>query len=135
MPRKRAERERTQVAPVAPERVVMPAGEFSQYTDHLRCPCCGLMARIEPDAKRRPESKSRIPSLKEGPYESFFRRQEYGGSVETKTIGKHERRKGHMVWRERRALTTEERALLIRNLHGALDHLEDGVALSQQEDL
>jgi hypothetical protein len=82
------------------------------------------MARIEPDAKRRTESKSRIPSLKEGPYESYFRRQEYGGSEETETIGKHERRKGNMKWGERRELETEERALLIRNLRQALEGLQ-----------
>jgi hypothetical protein len=107
-----------------PTHVGLTAGDFAEEEPHIKCPCCGLMARIEPDTKRRKENRNRIPSLKEGPYHPTFLMQKYGGSVEALTLGQKEKRRGNMVWEDRRELNEEEQELLLRNLRGALEELE-----------
>lgn len=131
MPRqKRSERSVVLAAP-AVSRIEVTPGEYFETVNHIKCPCCGLMARVEPDEKRRPESRKRIPSLKEGPYHPVFRTQAYGGSLQKNEPGdKRERRIGRMLWEDPREISAEERELLIRNLRQALEHLEDGVVIA-----
>ncbi len=94
--------------------VLAPTGSPTTEVRHVRCPTCGLMARVEHD-----ENRPQLPSLDKGPYTPYARLQRFGGSVSSPT-GNRRDTAGVMIWEAPEPTTGEEIEDLARNLRAGL---------------
>lgn len=96
-----------------------PAASTLTQTRHIRCPCCGLQARVEPDP---PPLSRALPNLREGPYMPEARMVTWGGSRPKDMPG--QRVRANVDWPTPEPCTPEELQMLSEKLQGALAIVE-----------
>ncbi len=112
--RKRSERQ-TAPAPLetaAQEAVLDYSLQYAHAVRHIKCPLCGLQARVD--------------LLDNGPYRPTSRVQRYGGTIPS-TTGRMKDRPGVMKWDGPLELTGAERDMLLGKLRAALNLLGEKV--------
>ena len=98
-----------------------PAERAMAQTRHIRCPCCGLQARAEPDPYADIRKNKPLPSIREGPYMPEASMVTWGGSRPKDMPG--QRVRASISW-DPEPCTPEEMQMLLQNLHGAIEMIE-----------
>lgn len=126
VPRSRREGNKSvETLPVPRERFLPGGGVELRPIRHLRCPCCGLMARLE-----RTVSKSgEVYGIEGGPYFPAAADQRYGGSPPAGSPGTNrdgfEYDRGRIEWTKDIPVSREELETLRTVLTSALETVEE----------